>query len=87
MQRQIEKVWLDNKYINAVTKDGLKARYQISSWPRLAAANRSQLEDFYLSYTGIHWPQIDEDLSFEGMFCAAGLCNRTPQEDSICFIK
>ena len=34
----------------------------------LANATDAQRRDFYLSYGGIHWPQIDEDLSFEGMF-------------------
>lgn len=36
----------------------------------------------YLSYTGIHWPQLDEDLSFEGMFAYAGIGKRTETEDS-----
>lgn len=39
-----------------------------------------------LTYSGIHCPQLDEDLSFEGMFHEAGLCELTEEEeDSICY--
>lgn len=46
----------------------------------------AQREDYYLSYFGIHWPQIDEDLSFEGMFSHSSLCERTLTEDAVCYI-
>lgn len=87
MKHYIAKVWIDSGHIKAQTKDGLVAQYAISQWERLASATKEQLNDFYLSYSGIHWPQLDEDLSFEGMFCAAGLCERTISEDSVCFIN
>lgn len=56
-------------------------------WERLASATEDQLNDFYLSYTGIHWPALDEDLSYEAMFNAAGLCERTVEEDSVCYVS
>ena len=86
MKRLIEKVWTDEKQVYARTQDGLVASYPFMAWPRLREATTDQRNDFYLSYTGIHWPQIDEDLSFEGMFHDAGLCEITPSEDSICYI-
>lgn len=64
----IAKVWVDDTHVYAETADGLRANYAFSEWPRLANATQEQRRDFYLSYAGIHWPQIDEDLSFEGMF-------------------
>ena len=45
-----------------------------------------RLNDFYLSYSGIHWPGVDEDLSIEGMFHAAGLCERSETEDNVCYL-
>ena len=39
----------------------------------------------YISVMAIHWPQIDEDLSFEGMFSHSGLCERTLTEDAVCY--
>lgn len=64
----IAKVWVDETHVYAETKDGRRASYAFSQWPRLANATNEQRRDFHLSYCGIHWPQIDEDLSFEGMF-------------------
>ncbi|MBQ9474750.1 MAG: DUF2442 domain-containing protein [Bacteroidales bacterium] len=85
-QRYIEKVWVDDTRVYARTRDGLVASYPFAMWERLNRANQEQRSDYYLSYTGIHWPQIDEDLSFEGMFNYAGLCERTEGENSVCYI-
>ena len=65
---QIAKVWVDDTHVYAETTNGLRASYAFSDWGRLAHATHEQRRDFYLSFSGIHWPQIDEDLSFEGMF-------------------
>lgn len=87
MKHLITKVWVDDQNVYAQTSDGLTASYAFSMWKRLASATPEQRGDFYLSYTGIHWPQLDEDLSFEGMFHAAGLCERTVSEDSVYYIN
>ena len=73
----VTRVWVDATKVYAETADGLLASYELSSWPRLARASDSQRQDFQLSYFGIHWPQIDEDLSFEGMFLDNHLINAT----------
>lgn len=80
---KIQRVWVDDTKVYALTEDGLQASYPISMWKCLANATPEQRQHFYLSYTGIHWPDIDEDLSFEGMFADAGLCERTPTEDAV----
>lgn len=81
-RHKIERVWIDAEGVYAATEDGLQAGYLFSRWPRLSDATEEQRSDFYLTYGGIHWPQIDEDLSFEGMFTEAGLGLRTATEDS-----
>ncbi len=86
MPHLIDKVWTDDQRVYARTKDGLIESYPFSRWPRLRDATKQQREDFHLSYGGIHWPQIDEDLSFEGMFHDAGLCEITPTEDSVRYL-
>ena len=80
---RIIKVWVDQEAVYALAEDGRTASYQFVDWKRLRMATPAQREDFYLTYSGIHWPQIDEDLSFEGMFANAGLCSRTESEDSV----
>ena len=82
-KHKIQRVWVDDTRVNALTEDGLQASYPFSMWKRLANATPEQRQNFYLSYTGIHWRDIDEDLSFEGMFADAGLCERTLTEDSV----
>ena len=85
MKRIIDKVWIDKTHVYARTQDGAVATTPIARWHRLAAGTEAQRNVFYLSYGGIHWPQLDEDLSFEGIFHEAGLCDRTPTEDSVCY--
>ena len=70
---KIVKVWVDADHVYAETDDGLCAKYAFSDWERLAHASDDQRGDFYVSPLGIHWPQIDEDLSFEGLFRDNGL--------------
>jgi hypothetical protein len=48
-------------------QSGVKIRFKASSNPRLAKGTPWQLEKFEVSPFGIHWPDLDEDLSFRGM--------------------
>lgn len=41
--------------------------FPISSNPRLAKATEKALENMELSPFGIHWPELDEDLSIKGI--------------------
>ena len=86
-KKQIARVWVDDHAVHAETTDGLQASYAFSMWPRLRDASDAQRRDFFLSYSGIHWPSLDEDLSFEGMFHHAGLCELTDTEDSVCYCQ
>lgn len=79
---RIIRVWVDDKGVYALTETNLTAGYEFAQWKRLRMATQEEREDFYLTYSGIHWPRIDEDLSFEGMFANSGLCGRTETEDS-----
>jgi hypothetical protein len=49
--------------------DGRKVIIPLVWFPRLANATKSQLENFELlgDGEGIHWPEIDEDLSVAGL--------------------
>ncbi len=86
-KREIARVWVDDHAVYAETTDGLRASYPFASWPRLRGASDEQRRDFCLSYGGIHWPALDEDLSFESMFHEAGLCDITSDEDSVCYLQ
>ena len=80
---RICKVWIDDHAVYASTTDGIIASYDFSQWPKLRDASPEQRSLFEISYSGIHWPSIDEDLSFEGMFHEAGLCEVSECEDNV----
>ena len=64
----VEKVWLTDTEIWIRTIDGKEAREKFSDYPRLRFATPEQRAAFTTSADGIHWPEINEDLSFEGFF-------------------
>lgn len=39
---------------------------EISKYDRLASASLAQLENHQISPMGVHWPDVDEDLSLRG---------------------
>lgn len=73
-------VWVDEAAVFAKTEDGRIASYPFSLWPKLMRATKEQQKDFFLSYSGIHWPQIDEDLSYAGMFAYSGVVDAKEEE-------
>lgn len=83
----IDKVWVDDSHVFAITTDGRQASYAFADWPLLAKATPAQRKNFVLSYSGIHWPEIDEDLSFDGMFRDSGLLPLTSfSEPAVCYV-
>ena len=79
----IDRVWTDDTFLWIETKDGRRVCTPFSKWKRLENATKAQRDDFILGYTGIHWPSLDEDLRYEGLFVDAGLCEATPEESSV----
>ncbi|MCF0243858.1 MAG: DUF2442 domain-containing protein [Bacteroidaceae bacterium] len=66
-RKDIENVWTDNTHIHVKTKSGRSAKYAFADWSRLANATNEQRQAYTLSFFGIHWEELDEDLSFDGM--------------------
>jgi len=81
----VKKVWIDADAVQAITIDGIQASYALKDWPRLANATPEDLNNFWLSYGGIHWTKLDEDLSFDGMFHQPGLKPLLSTEDRVCY--
>ncbi len=46
---------------------GAELRFPVAENPRLAKGTPKQLNNLELSPFGIHWPDLDEDLSFRGI--------------------
>ena len=64
----IEKIWITDTAVWIRTVDGREACEKFSDYPRLKFATQAQRENYTADAFGIHWEEIDEDLSFEGFF-------------------
>jgi hypothetical protein len=56
-----------NGWIIIRMESGAEIRFPVAENPRLAAATHGQLNHIELSPFGLHWPDLDEDLSFHGL--------------------
>jgi Protein of unknown function (DUF2442) len=64
----IQKVWFDDDYIYIKTDVGHVVGNPLTWFPRLINATNTQLAAFEISPFGIHWEELDEDLSMDGFF-------------------
>lgn len=62
------KIWFEDGRIHLTTDDGRTASLLLKAFPRLYNATEEQRQNYTLSPFGIHWEELDEDLSFEGFF-------------------
>lgn len=68
MNVDVVKVWVDDKFVHILTADGVELMEVIAGYERLRNASSQQLQNFETDNIGIHWPDLDEDLSYEGFF-------------------
>ena len=63
------KVWFDDDNIWLGLEDGRQVSAPLAFYPRLLNATKEQREnyDFIGPGIGIHWEDLDEDLSVEGI--------------------
>jgi hypothetical protein len=60
------KIWFDEGQIFIKTMLGEQKSMPLKWFPKLLNASKEEREDYCISPFGIHWENIDEDLSFEG---------------------
>ncbi|MBN2580729.1 MAG: DUF2442 domain-containing protein [Pirellulales bacterium] len=53
--------------IAIVMESGVEIRFPVAGNPRLAVGTPEQLNHIEVSPFGLHWPDLDEDLSFRGL--------------------
>lgn len=66
--KNIKKIWLSDEAIFIETKNGNVCKEAFADYPRLKHASPKQRACYSVSHYGIHWEDLDEDLSFEGFF-------------------
>ncbi|MEW6712743.1 MAG: DUF2442 domain-containing protein, partial [Candidatus Riflebacteria bacterium] len=62
----IKAIYRDGQIIIQM-EEGLEIRFPVKENKRLAAGTPAQLNNIEISPFGLHWPDLDEDLSFKGM--------------------
>jgi len=63
------KIYFEKNFLCVVLDDGREVKVPLEFYPRLKRATQSQRNKYQLigRGTGIHWPDLDEDLSVEGI--------------------
>lgn len=64
----VQKIWLTDSAIWIQTADGRSACERFADYTTLRNASAAQRAAYSCTPYGIHWPHLDEDLSFEGFF-------------------
>ena len=54
-------------FIVVTMESGAEIRFPVPQNPRLVHGTAEQLNNIELSPFGLHWPDLDEDLSFRGL--------------------
>ncbi len=67
-KNDIKQIGFTGDSIFLETNQGIKQSMPLSWFVRLKNATKEQRENFTLSPFGIHWEELDEDLSFDGFF-------------------
>jgi uncharacterized protein DUF2442 len=65
---KIDKVWFDEEYVFIKTDNGHIVGNPLLWFPSLLNATKEERNNFEISPFGLHWPDIDEDLSLDGFF-------------------
>ena len=59
--------WCDDASLHVRLADGRQIATPLRWYPSLLHASPGPRNTVELMFTGIHWPDLDEDLSIEGM--------------------
>jgi Protein of unknown function (DUF2442) len=54
-------------YVTVSIAGTVEIKFSVTASPRLAHATEEQLKNIEISPFGLHWPELDEDLSFQGL--------------------
>lgn len=62
---------IDADHLSVELMDGRTISVPLAWYPKLSTATQSQRENWEICGAGygVHWPDIDEDLSTEGLLC------------------
>ena len=62
---KITEIWFDKDHIYGKDENGRTLRQSLLWYDALRSASDEQRANFTIGYSGIHWCELDEDISFE----------------------
>ena len=62
---KIVKIWFDSEFIYGEDEAGNEYRQSLLWYPKLQEANDEQRQNYTFGFVGIHWRELNEDVSFE----------------------
>ena len=63
--KTISKIWFDGEWLYGLGDDGKTYRQSLLWYSHLRTASNQERNNYEISTIGIHWPKLDEDVSFE----------------------
>jgi len=62
---KIKEIWFDADYIYGRDEEGKEYKQSLLWYPQLRQANDEERMKYSFGFSGIHWRELDEDISFE----------------------
>ena len=62
---KIVEIWFDTDYLYGKDEEGRNYRQSLLWYPKLKGATKEEREKYSFGFNGIHWRNLDEDISFE----------------------
>ena len=62
---KIKEIWFDADYIYGKDEEGKEYKQSLLWYPQLRQANDEERIKYSFGFSGIHWRELDEDISFE----------------------
>jgi len=74
VEAQARRVWFDDENMWVLLADGRQLAVPLPYFPRLLNATPQQRANYEISGggTGIHWDELDEDISVPGLLMGGG---------------
>jgi len=63
----VKRAHSDGRHIIVEMESGIEVKFPVAGNPRLSVGTLQQLNRIEISPFGLHWPDLDEDLSFRGI--------------------
>jgi hypothetical protein len=76
MNTSAKTVWFDENSMWVGLVDGRTLGIPLAWFPRLLHATPEQRQKFELTVSGIHWDELDEDISVAGLLAGRGDATR-----------